>query len=525
MTFRSIVLAAALALAACGSEPTPSPDAGQVRPDAATESGLDAGAPGPDAAMPPDAAGPPRTLRSQTMLGAGGFFGTTIKDMGKANGKDPMFAVAAPHEEYPNIPEDRPSVGKVYLFKKGTLPTTLADAAEKLEVPDALATLPGPNVGDPPWYPAVGGAFGYGLAASCDLDKDGFADVAVGNHLWNLSLNQTAAGRVIVFWGDASGTFSGARTTTHGLPAAMIARADCIGQTALCADLDGDGFDDLLATGQNAGPSDTGAAAIFKGQAGVRIAAAAGQFLYPKLAVNQQYLGAASLFEDVDGDGVRDLVLGAWGLIRGTAITGPHNGGFAVFKGGTDWSAGPTFQVTTGGMNETQMGVSLAAFTTAGGARWLAAAAPQYDATGGAVLVYRAESTLSQGVPVHVLRAPAGGTKDDYFANGGLAFVPDFAGKDRGALLVGIPQLSVGGEASAGAVAVFPVAANGLAFEETATLLTHPAPKARDTFGDAIEALGDLDGDGLGDFAVGVPSHLEGDDATGDQTGGVVFFF
>jgi hypothetical protein len=45
-----------------------------------------------------------------------------------------------------------------------------------------------------------------------------------------------------------------------------------------------------------------------------------------------------------------------------------------------------------------------------------------------------------------------------------------------------------------------------------------------DAFGGSIVPLGDVDGDGLGDFFVGMESHIEGDLQNGEQTGGLVLY-
>lgn len=554
-------LAAALALAACscGTNPTSADTGGTASADTGSASGKDAGSSSSgdgsvtadhdastavgdggstatgDASMATgdastatgdggsastnDASTSTRVLTGVRVLGEGGFFGTSARDLGKVNAAD-SFAIGAHYANLPALapPDAGASVdageppdmagGRVYLFKKSAgVPAKVADAVEVLEPPD-LATQ---------------GGFGFALGNPCDLDKDGFLDLPVGSHLYSESATMTATGRVVVFWGDGSGGFAPARTTVHKLATGVMARSDCFGQTVTCGDFDSDGVDDLLATGQNAGPSDTGIGGVFKGTAGSRIAASPSYLIAPTVAAKSQYFGAASLFSDLDGDGIRDLAVGAWGLIRGTDATGPHTGGFSFFKGGTDWAAGPSFQVTPGGSNQTQMGSALVAFSTPK-ASWIAATADNYDAAGGAVLVYKAgDSTLSQGVPVHVLRAPAGMTAADAFASA-VAYVPDYFGKDKGALLVGAHYAAAGSVAGAGVVAVFPTAESGVGFVETPSLLTAPAPVAGDKFGAMIEALGDLDGDGLGDFVVGIPEHLEGDRYTGTQTGGVVFF-
>ncbi|HEY3446302.1 MAG TPA: VCBS repeat-containing protein [Myxococcales bacterium] len=529
-------LVVALLLAACGANPSASSDTGSSSSadtgpasakdgsaapdrDGGTAQASDGAVQDPDASTGPGTDGGTtpegdastasvRQLEGTRVLGEGGFFGTSARDLGKVNATDETFAIGAHYANLPGATGTDKAGGRVYLFRKaGGIPANLSAAAEILEPPDL----------------AVQGGFGYALGNPCDLDGDGFLDLPIGSHLYSNSSTMTATGRVVVFWGDLRGSFSPMRTSLHTLAAGVMAKSDCFGQTVQCADFNADGVGDLLATGQNAGPSDTGIGALFYGKSGTRLAANPDSLIAPTLAVKSQYFGSASLFEDLDGDGVRDLAVGAWGLIRGGDVAGPHTGGFSIFKGGTDWASGPTFQVTPGGSNQTHLGSQLIAFSTPT-ASFVAATAPSYDAEGGAVLVYKTgDATLSQGVPVHVLRPAAGMVAADSFASG-LAYVPDYFGKDKGALLVGAKYAAAGAVASAGAIAVFPTAESGLGFVESASILTAPEPVGGDGFGSTIAALGDLDGDGLGDFVVGIPEHLEGDVYTGTQTGGVVFF-
>jgi len=130
---------------------------------------------------------------------------------------------------------------------------------------------------------------------------------------------------------------------------------------------------------------------------------------------------------------------------------------------------------------------------------------------------------VRDGIVLQVLTPP-----DGYQGAGfghSLAWVPDYYGLDRGALLVGMKY----GDASdsntgTGVVAVFGLDPAGQGFVSTPEMLLAPDPQGNDAFGGAIVSLGDVAGDGLYDFFVGMESHIEGDIFTGVQTGGVVFY-
>jgi hypothetical protein len=486
----------------------------EVGPDAADEDG-DGGSEadvveevGDDGGDGDVDAGPPRALEPTVLLGAGGFFGTSgVVVDGLVPGGGAGFAVGAHYADVSGGVGDPIQAGRVYLFAGDPLPGAVTDAAQVLEPSDGAS------------HP--GGGFGYALAEPCDLDGDGALDLAVGNHLWGDAAVPNA-GRVVVFYGAAAGGLDAGRTTTHVLSAGLRERSDVFGQTVLCGDFDGDGDDDLLATGQNAGERDTGVAAIFAATATGLPATETTVLVPPVTGMNRQYFGSATAWHDVDGDGEADLLVGGWGLIAGGRLSDPHTGGVVVYGGGSDWSAGPTATLAPATTAEVQAGTSLAVFE-AGGRTFVAVGAPGWvdGATTGAVLVWTAGAPgFEAGVP-QLLQPPAG-TPDVGFANA-LGFVPDYAGAGRGALLVGMKYADCdAGHLGTGAVAVFALGGDGVFGE--AVLLCGPAPAGMDAFGGAIVPLGDLDGDGLRDFLIGMESHIEGDPTTGVQTGGVVLY-
>ncbi len=440
------------------------------------------------------------------LLGQGGFFGVSGKVVGGVTGASlGSFAIGAHYADISDGTGAPHPAGRVYVFDNGAFPGTVEEASLVLQPPDG----------------SEGGGFGWAISGPCDFDGDGNMDLAIGNHLHS-ELPTTNCGRVVVFWGGESGIDPG-EYTYHMLGTDIRASSDVLGQTVLCADLDGDDFDDLVASGQNAGPDDTGMVAIFHGSA-TGLPSLHDASLYPTLVANQQYFGSASLWADLDGDGFDDLAIGGWGLVKGDTVPGPHTGGVLVFAGGDDWSAGPSYGVFPVPDGQFQVGSSVIAFTTPGGT-FLAVGAPDWGLPAtGAVLVWAAGfEGFEEQPPLQVL-VPPGSSIDTGFG-GSLAFAPDYLGENRGALLVGMKYGDASGTlTSTGAVAVFATTPDGDGFEETPTLLTAPTPMTGDAFGGAIVPLDDVDQDASLDFFVGMESHVEGDIYTGVQTGGVVFF-
>jgi hypothetical protein len=417
------------------------------------------------------------------------------------------YVIAAHYADISTDPDNPIKTGKLYFYNNGRVPESIGEATLVLTPPDG----------------AVEGGFGYSLHGPCDINNDTFQDLPVGNHLYHAP-TASFVGRVVVFWGDASGTLSMTRHSYHRLPDNMIRTADSMGQSIVCADFNGDGFDDLLSTGQNAGLDDTGIGAIYYGSE-TGLPEFPDEIITPEVLAARQYFGSASVYQDLDGDGDKDLAVGAWELIKGTSDTDPHTGGVAVFLGGSDWTQGPDYNLFPPVDEVTHMGMNMT-YADTGDRQFLVVGVNDYPTqNNGSVYVYEAGMADWQlQTPVAVLRPPGPEAHTGYPS--ALAYIPDYYGRDQGALLVGARW----GDASptntgTGFVAVYPRTTDGSSFEEFADKLTAPDPLPNDSFGIAIVPLDDLDGDGLRDFFVGISEHLEGDIYTGTQTGGVVFFY
>lgn len=421
-----------------------------------------------------------RVLTQRRILGEGGFFGISA-----STGNDDYFAIGAHYAELSATPGENPS-GKVYLYKKGTIPTAFGDAETVLTHPDARP----------------GAGFGYTIGGYCDLNCDGTADLAVSAHLDSVGTTPNCGTIALFFGGDADPA-----TAVLSLPDGVRRQSDVMGQSLVCFDTDGDGCDDLIAGGQNAGPNDTGLIAVWKGAAGGPAAEPA-FYMEAQVTENKQYLGASLAVGDIDGDGTPDLVAGGWGLKKDAESA--NTGGVYLYKTGDDWSQGPSAVLFPDGSDATGFGSKVILFTVAG-TTYIAVMAPDYHTTGG-LFVY----TFTAGAFALVATlVPA----DNDAAAGDLAdiaFSPDFGGKGKGALLAGHKYY---GADSTGAVTAFPFP------EGTPVVITAEPPVPGDTFGAMVKDIGDINGDGLSDIVVGTPEHIEGDFETGTQPGGIVLLY
>ena len=143
------------------------------------------------------------------MLGNGGFFGYTISSI-----DDTYYAIGALHESTPPFDFEEAS-GKLYLFKKGTIPTTPEDADIILEHPKG----------------ALNGGFSFAVTTPCDINGDGNADIVVSAHLATVS-DKGAAGEIVVFYG-AGKEWKTENSSISTLSETYIQQADVMGQSLM----------------------------------------------------------------------------------------------------------------------------------------------------------------------------------------------------------------------------------------------------------------------------------------------------
>jgi len=378
----------------------------------------------------------------------------------------------------------------------------------------------------------AGDWFGHSITPAGDLDGDGTPDLAAG-----ASKNDDGgadAGAVWVLLMNTNGTVKTAVELADGLNgmSADLAAGDGFGFSAAAAgDLDGDGVPDLMsgASGNDNGGADAGAVWVLlmntNGTVKTAVELADGlNGMSVDLAAGDGFGFSAAAAGDLDGDGVPDLMSGAYGNDDG----GADAGAVWVLLMNTNGTVKTAVELADGlnGMSTDLaagdgLGFSAAAVgdLDGDGTPDLAAGAYQND-DGGAdagavwVLLMNTNGTVKTAVELADSKNGMGTdlTTGDGFG-GSLAAAGDLDGD-------GVPDLMSGasgndnGGSDAGAVWVLLMNTNGTV--KTAVELADGLNgmstdlAAGDGFGWSVTVPGDLDGDGTPDLAAGASGNDEG---------------
>ncbi|MCP4785256.1 MAG: hypothetical protein GY878_17030 [Fuerstiella sp.] len=384
--------------------------------------------------------------------------------------------------------------------------------------------------------------FGTSVASLGDLDGDGVNDVAVG------SLDFPSGGAVHVLFLKADGSVRDSVRISHetnGGP--TLTGSDAFGSSVtLLGDLDGDGINEL-AVGANTDRGTGVAASSFRGAVHVLFLNADGtvrdstkigdQVGGGPTLVNDTFFGqSVTSLGDLDGDGVTDLAVGA----EGDGTGGSDRGAVYVMFLNADGTVRESTKIahennggpTLADFDDFGRSVSLVGDLDGDGIQDLAVGA-DHDDTGGTT------SGANRGA-VYVLFLKTDGTvreltKIAHATNGGpvlddgvrfgssVASLGDLDGDGVGDLGVGAHRDYTGGFFR-GALHVLLLNADGTVRESNK--IAHetgggPTLADVDSFGGAVTSLGDLDGDGVVDLAVGAKY----DDTGGNARGAVHVLF
>ena len=382
--------------------------------------------------------------------------------------------------------------------------------------------------------------FGISVADINDLNVDGIRDIAVGAHQDDTGGQDRGA--IYVLFTNQNGTASSAHKVasgTNGGP--VLADGDRFGiSTAGIGDLNGDAYYDIAVgayqddTGSSGGTNSTNAGALYvlfmeaDGTVISNTKIASGLNGGPVLAAEDRFGQSVAMIGDLDGDGIQELAVGAYqddtgGQDRGSVYVLFMNANGTVksflkvasgLNGGPNLADGDRFGISV---------TSIGDFNS-DGVPDLAAGAYQDD-TGGPtrgafyVLLMNANGSIASSVKIasSLNGGPTLADVDEFGRS--IALLSDIDNNDVPDLAVGAYEDDTGGS-NAGSVYILHMNADGTvsSFDKIADE-TNGGPNLveGDTFGRSVANIGDRNGDGVPDLAVG----SDGNDTGGLQRGGV----
>jgi len=310
---------------------------------------------------------------------------------------------------------------------------------------------------------------------SPDFDGDGLGDVAIG-----APTASSSEGRVHVFRGATGGTASSPTAVLPGLDGA----GGELGLALTCAgDVNGDGFADLAVGAPGAGAGTGRAYVFFGGPDG--LGDAPSEVIDPPDGDGRRFGGAIAGAGDFDADGWADVVVAAVG-------EGVTPGRIHFFRGSPrGLEASPVRTVIGAG----RFGAAVAGAGDVNGDGYsdVVAGAPAASTSRGEVGLFLG----GPGGPAAVADAILVGPDADGQFGFSVAGAGDLDGDGLADVAVGAPAT----DRSVGRVHVFYGAETG--FSTAPALSLAGLTSGGGVFGHAVAGLGDGDGDGFDDLAVG----------------------
>ncbi|MBK7952412.1 MAG: FG-GAP repeat protein [Deltaproteobacteria bacterium] len=375
----------------------------------------------------------------------------------------------------------------------------------------------------------AGARLGTTVASAGDVNGDGYADLVLGASQYDDPTVDEGAAFILL--GGCIGCLSG---PVSSKAVARLESGDASSLTgysvAGAGDVNGDGFSDVIAGAPYFGPTDTGAAFVFNGEAsGISPGSQTRVLIVDGF---QQYAGlgwSVSSAGDVNGDGYSDVIIGAQFYDAGENNEGAA---FVCLSGEFGFADNGLSALSANAQIESNQpgaflgeSVSSAGDVNGDGYGDVIVGAPSYVAgqfgEGAAFIFLGGPAGIADGDPSN-----AATQLESNRVNGNLgrsvAASGDVNGDGFGDVIVGVPGYDSGQGANGGAAFVYLGRAAGIPDggpSNAATILESNQPNSY--FGYSVASAGDVNGDGFSDVVVGAYLHEVGP----EQDEGAAFVF
>ncbi len=334
-----------------------------------------------------------------------------------------------------------------------------------------------------------GSLFGENAITAGDVNVDGFSDLLVGARFY--AHGQANEGRVYLYYGTSAGL-----STTPAKIFESDEAGALLGSAVAClGDVNGDGRDDFAIGIPNAGVGDEGAVHIYYGDNHPIFGAPDVVLLGTQ--TDALFGMAVKGAGDVNGDGVQDLIVGSQGFTNGQASEGRAQ----VFLGAASGIAtSPAWSVESNVVNaKFGSDVSTAGDVNGDGFDDVLVAAFRYthgESSEGKVFLYLGSAQGLATTPAWQVE----GNQANASYGSAIANAGDVNGDGYADFLVGAPSFD-NGEASEGRAFLYLGSSTSIS---TTPAAIYESNQIGGVLGNALGTVGDLNGDGLADFAIGV---------------------
>jgi hypothetical protein len=361
----------------------------------------------------------------------------------------------------------------------------------------------------PAWSPTfVAAGYGSSVAGAGDVDGDGYGDVLVGAPSY--TGGQASEGRAYLYRGGPSGL-----DTTPDWTVESNSASAALGQSVASAgDVNGDGLSDVIigADGYDGGEADEGAAFVYLGSYDGLVG---GDETTATSAVGGDQAGSGFAVSvasagDVNGDGYADLIVGAPGYDSGQT----NEGAAFVFLAGSggipDQDSLEADTQLEADQDGASFGSSVASAGDVNGDGYadVIVGASNYDAgetdEGAAWVFYGSATGVPDGNPATALTQLESDEADSMFGRS-VASAGDVNGDGYADVIVGAYRFDVDA-VEQGAALIFMGSSGGIVGSDpdtAAAIIAAGQPNAQ--LGYSVASVGDVNGDGYADVAVGAP--------------------